>query len=112
MALIVEEEDNRFRMCWQEYSIGWLPDTISNRKAILVFLRLLQVFQNGKSKPLFTFRELSVLFGGNSRQAASGHVERFRKCGSDFLSFLTRKRKVDAQVVETGSGSSNSGSAF
>jgi len=99
MALIVEEEDNRFRVCWQEYSIGWLPDTISNRKVILVFLRLLQIFQNGKSKPLFTFRELSVLFGGNSRQAASGHVERFRKCGSDFLSFLTRKRKVDSQVV-------------
>ncbi len=21
MALIVEEEDNRFRVCWQEYSI-------------------------------------------------------------------------------------------
>ena len=100
MALIVEEKDNRFRVLWQEYSIGWLPDTISNRKAILVFLRLLQVFQNGKIKSLFTFRELSVLFGGNSRQAASGHVERFRKCGSDFLSFLTRKRKVDSQVVE------------
>ena len=100
MALIVEEEDNRFRVRWQEYSIGWLPDTISNRKAILIFLRLLQVFQNGKVKSLFTFRELSVLFGGNNRQAASGHVERFRKCGSDFLCFLTRKRKVDSQVVE------------
>jgi transposase-like protein/predicted DNA binding CopG/RHH family protein len=100
MALIVEQEDSRFRVRWQEYSIGWLPDTISNRKAILVFLRLFQIFQNGKGKPLFTFGELSVLFGGNSRQAASGHVERFRKCGSDFLNFLTRKRKVDSQVVE------------
>jgi hypothetical protein len=79
MALIVEEEDNRFRVLWQEYSIGWLPDTISNWKAILIFLRLLQVFQKGKVKSLFTFRELSVLFGGNSRQAASGHVERFRR---------------------------------
>ncbi len=100
MALIFEQEDNRFRVCWQEYSIGWLPDTIANRKAILVFLRLLQIFQNGKGKALFTLRELSVLFGGASRQAASGHMERFRKCGSDFLSFLTRKRKVDTQVVE------------
>jgi hypothetical protein len=34
------------------------------------------------------------------RQASSGHVERFRECGSDFLCFLTRKRKVDSQVVE------------
>jgi len=97
MALQIVVEDNRFRVEWQGYSIGWLPDTISNRKAILVFLRLLQ---DEKGKPAFTFRELSVLFGGNSRQAASGHVERFRQCGSDFLCFLTRKRKVDSQVVE------------
>ncbi len=61
MALVFEQEDNRFRVSWQEYSIGWLPDTISNRKAILVFLRLFQIFQNGNGKPLFTFRELSVL---------------------------------------------------
>jgi len=97
MTLLVEQEDSRFRVRWQEHSIVWLPDTISNRKAILVFLRLLQ---DEKDKPVFTLHELSVLFGGNSRQAASGHVERFRKSGSDFLCFLTRKRKVDSQVVE------------
>jgi transposase-like protein len=97
MALQIVVEDNRFRVRWQGYSIGWLPDTPSNRKAILVFLRLF-LYESGKR--VFTFRELSVLFGGNSRQAASGHVERFRKCGSDFLHFLTRKRKVDTQVVE------------
>jgi hypothetical protein len=82
---------------WQGYSIGWLPDTPSNRKVILVFLRLLR---NKIGKRVFTFRELSGLFGGNNRQAASGHVERFRQCGSDFLRFLTRKRKVDSQVLE------------
>jgi hypothetical protein len=27
-------------------------------------------------------------------------VERFRKCDSDFLHFLIRKRKIDSQVVE------------
>jgi transposase-like protein len=97
MALQIVVEDSRFRVIWQGYSIGWLPDTPSNRKAIVVFLRLLR---DERGKSVFTFRELSVLFGGNSRQAASGHVERFRQCGSDFLSFLTRKRKVDSQVVE------------
>jgi len=97
MTLKVLKEDNRFGVEWQGYSICWLPDTISNRKAMVVFLRLLC---DESGKPVFTFGELSVLFGGNSRQAASGHVERFRNCGSDFLSFLTRKRKVDAQVVE------------
>jgi hypothetical protein len=64
MALSVVEEDNRFRVEWQgnseaseeysteeysteeysteEYSTDWLPETPSNRKAILVFLRLLR----------------------------------------------------------------------
>jgi len=97
MALSVEKEDNRFRVEWQGNSLDWLPDTASNRKAMLVFLRLLC---DGNGKRVFTFRELSVLFGGNNRQASSGHVERFRKCGSDFLHFLTRKRKVDSHVVE------------
>ena len=96
MALQIVVEDNRFPVRWQGYSIGWLPDTPSNRKVILVFLRLL-LYESGKR--VFTFRELSGLFGGNNRQAASGHVERFRQCGSDFLRFLTRKRKVDSQVV-------------
>ena len=97
MTLKVLKEDNRFGVKWQGYSINWLPDTPANRKAILVFLRQLW---DEKGKQVFTFQELSVLFDSDNRQAASGHVERFRKCGSDFLSFLTRKRKVDAQVVE------------
>jgi len=53
-----------------------------------------------KENVYFTFRELSLLFGGNSRQVASQHMEVFRDCGSDFLDFLTRKRKVDSQVVD------------
>ena len=57
MTLTVEKEDNRFRVEWQGYSMDWLPDTISNRKAILVFLRLLQ---DERGKRVFTFRELSV----------------------------------------------------
>ena len=64
-----------------------MPDTISNRKAILVFLRLLQ---NEKDKPVFTLHELSVLFGGNSRQAASGHVGRSRSKDE----IAVRKRKI------------------
>ena len=71
MTLSVEEENNRFRVKWQGNSTDWLPDTISNRKSILVFLRLLQD-ENGK--PVFTYRQLSFLFGGNSRQATSGEA--------------------------------------
>ena len=98
MTLKIIEEDNRFRVEWQEnFSIDWLPDTPSNRKAVLVFLRLLR---NEKGKALFTFQELAVIFGSDNRQASSGPMERFRDCGSDFLWFLVRKRKVNSDVVE------------
>ena len=96
MALIVEEKNSRFRVKWQGNSIQWLPDTASNRKTVAVSLRLLL---DEKGKRVFTLQELSALFDSDNRQASSGHIERFRKCGSDFLSFLTRKRKVDSDVV-------------
>ncbi|MBM3210630.1 DDE-type integrase/transposase/recombinase [Candidatus Poribacteria bacterium] len=106
MVLEVEEKDNTFRVKWQvdfgdnvsqEYSIGWLPDTPSNRKAILVMLRSIG---DSNDEPLFTFQDLSVLFDSNNRQASSQHMEDFRASGGDFLCFLTRKRKVDSVVVE------------
>jgi len=97
MTLSVEKEGNRFRVEWQGNSIDWLPDTVSNRKAILVLLRCLR-YENGKH--VFTHQELSKVVDSEKRQASSGHVERFRECGNDFLHFLTRKRKVDSQVVE------------
>ena len=96
MTLSVEKECNRFRVEWQGNSIDWLPDTASNRKAVLLFLRYFRD-ERGKRLP---FKELSKLVDSEKRQASSGHVEGFRECGSDFLSFLTRKRKVDSQVVE------------
>lgn len=102
MALSVVKEDNRFRVEGQGYFTDWLPDTLSNRKAMVVFLRLLR---DEDGNPVFTLQELSVIFDSeNPRvrgdQASSGHVERFRECGCDFLDFLTRKRKVDSKVVE------------
>ena len=79
MVLEIQEKDNTFRVKWQVNSQGfstdWIPDTPSNRKSVLVFLRLLR---NDKGKRLFTFQELSVLFGSNNRQASSQHIEGFK----------------------------------
>jgi len=101
MVLEINEKDSMFCVKWQVNSQGfstdWIPDTPSNRKSVLVFLRLLR---NDKGKRLFTFQELSTLFESNNRQASSQHIEDFRDCGSDFLDFLTRKRKVDSEVVD------------
>ena len=97
MALEIQKKDSKFRIVWQGFSTDWLPDTPSNRKAMLVFLRSLR---DSKGKHVFTFQELSVLFDSNNRQASSQHMEDFRDCGCDFLQYLTRKRKVDCVVVE------------
>ncbi len=97
MAISIVREDNRLTVEWQEHFTMSLPDTPSNRKAILVFLRTLK---DEKGKHIFTFQELSVLFDSNNRQASIQHMEDFRDCGCDFLDYLTRKRKVDFVVVE------------
>ena len=41
MALKMIRKHNRFRVEGQEISLDWLADTRANRKAALVFLRLL-----------------------------------------------------------------------
>ena len=98
MALEIQEKDNRFCAIWQgHFMTDWLPDTPSNRKAMVVFLRSLL---DEKGKHIFTFQELSVLFNSNNRQASSQHIEDFRDGGCDFLDYLTRKRKVDSAVVQ------------
>jgi len=97
MALSFVREDNRFTAEWQGHFAISLPDTSSNRKATLVFLRSLH---DSSGKRLFTFQELSVLFDSNNRQASSQHMEDFREGGCDFLPYLTRKRKVDSVVLE------------
>ena len=51
MALSVVKEDSRFRVEWQGDSTDWLPETASNRKVVLIFLRWLRD-ENGK--PVFT----------------------------------------------------------
>lgn len=90
MALIVERQNNNFRVLGQGFSTRWLPDTKSNRKIIAVVLRYLLT---SKGKAFSTFQELSALFESDNRQAASQYVEEFRDCGEDFLSFLKKKNQ-------------------
>ena len=96
MALNFEKQDNKFRVVTQGFSTAWLPDTLGNRKVVMVMLRYL-VDDNGKA--LFTLQMLCGILASEQRQAASQHIENFRECGEDFLPWLTRQRKVDATVV-------------
>ena len=96
MALKMIRKDNQFRVQGQEISLDWLADTRANRKATVVFLRLLS--KNG-GQPLFTHQQLAKVVNSSNRQAASNHLELFRACGSDFIAFLKHKRKVNDEVV-------------
>lgn len=79
MTLTVLEEDNTFRVEWQGNSTDWLPDTPSNRKAMLLFLCSVQ---DEKGKALFTFQELSVLFDSDNPRDAGSPADIWRDSGN------------------------------
>ena len=96
MALRIIRNNNQFRVEGQGLSLDWLADTRANRKATVVFLRLLS---DSNGQPLFSHQELAQVVGSSNRQASSGHVELFSACGRDFMKFLRHQRKVDDSVV-------------
>ena len=76
MAMSVVKEGNRFTVEWQEHFTISLPDTPSNRKAMLVFLRSLR---DGRGKHVFTFAELSVIFDRNIPDPCTFCLTKFPK---------------------------------
>ncbi len=92
----VIRKENRFRVDGPEISLDWLSDTRANRKAAVVFLRLLS---SKSGHPCFTHKQLAQVVGSSNRQASSRHLELFHQCGGDFQGFLRHKRKVDEKVV-------------
>jgi len=97
MALTIVKDNNRFRIESQYFCTEWVSDTPENRKAMLVFLRLL-LGEDGR--PLFTHQQLACIVESCNRQASSNHFESFVACGRDFFAFLNRKRKVNSAVVD------------
>jgi transposase-like protein len=97
MALRIERKDNRFRVEGQGLRLDWIADTRGNRKAVVVFLRLLS---GSDGQPLFPHQQLAQIVGSTNRQATSPHEELFCACGRDFMAFVRRQRKVDDSVVQ------------
>jgi hypothetical protein len=93
----VEVEGQRFRVRTPQFATQWLPDTLGNRHMTVVWFRLLV---DDQGKPLCTLQDFAAIVGSPNRQAASQHLEDFRQCGADLRTFVLRKRKVDATVVE------------
>ena len=97
MALRIIRNNTQFRVEGQGLSVDWLADTRANRKAVIVFLRLLS---GSNGQPLFSHQELAQIVGSSNRQASSRHVELFCSCGRDFMAFVRHQRKVDDSVVQ------------
>jgi transposase-like protein len=89
------KEDNKIKIETQEFFLE-LPDTRSNRKVCVVFLRSLK---NKGGKRLYKLKQLAKIVDSDNRQAASEHVEQFRASGEDIGDFLKRKRKIDEEVL-------------
>ena len=95
----VIRKDNRFRVEGQEISLDWLADTRANRKAAVVFLRLLST---NRGKPLFTHKQMLL---ANLNQAAKAENRGVLVCeGIFFISqsiALVRRSRCDVKVMET-----------
>lgn len=97
MIINLEIEDNKFRVITQVFQTSWLPDTIANRKVVLIVMSNLL---DERGKRLFKLRELAAILGSESPAAANKHVETFRGCGEEFDETLRRNRKVDEEVIK------------
>ena len=93
----LEVEDNKFRVITQAFKISWLPDTIANRKVILIVLSNLK---DENDKRIFKLRELAAILGHESAASANKHVATFRACGEEFDETLRLKYKVNGDVIK------------
>ena len=75
-----------------------LPDTGSNRKAMLVLSRQLVYRDSGKR--VFTFGAISEGLGHPDRQWSNNYYREFQEHGEDLLSFLQRRNSLKAAAFE------------
>ena len=91
-------ERTQFRIQVRHVYYGWFANTVSNRKVVLVFLR--EMYDSRTGRRLFSEEQLAALLGSTNRQAVDGHMKGFREADGDLADYVTRKRKVNADVVE------------
>lgn len=80
-----------------QYGLWELSDSHSNKKIAIAFLRAWQNPITGKE--YFTYQEISDAFGYSGRQNSYNYWRNFKECGKDFIDFIQRKQKIDADVL-------------
>ncbi len=76
----------------------WLeiPDTWANRRGIMILLRCLR---RADGRPLVTYEHMAQALGYADRRNVHNYWAEFAACGHDLLAYLSRRKKVDAEVV-------------
>src|SRR5712691_5295490 len=76
----------------------WLeiPDTWANRRGIMILLRCLR---RDDGRPLVTYEHMAQALGYADRRNVHNYWAEFAACGHDLLAYLSRRKKVDAEVV-------------
>ncbi len=95
--LTVETHDGMYHIRSQELYLQF-PNTEKNTRVLWLLLRAFHHPDTGK--PLFTYEQIAKAFGQKARQNIQNFEGEFKACGSDILSYLRRKCKVDDAVVD------------
>jgi transposase-like protein len=95
--LTVESHDGMYHISSQDFCLQF-PETEKNTRVLWLLLRAFHDPDTGK--PLFTYEQIAKAFGYKSRQNIQNFEGEFKACGSDILSYLRRKCKVDDSVVD------------
>ena len=95
--LTVESHDGMYHMSSQDFCLRF-PNTEKNTRVLWLLLRAFHNPDTGK--PLFTHEQIAKAFGYKFRQNIQNFEREFKACGSDILTYLQRKCKVDDSVVE------------
>jgi transposase-like protein len=95
-------EDNIYKVCSQDFYLEFAGGCDANQKALILFLRSFKKRASGRHG-LFSQEQLAKAipdFKGESKQSIQDHERRFAESGQDMQLYLSRKRKVDEQVVD------------
>jgi len=92
----LRQRTTNFVYCAISFPLLDCPNTSSNRKSLLIFLRLLQDKANN---PLYTYEELSVIMDSKNRQASSNYMEHFPPCGNRITNHISLLHLLHPKLV-------------
>lgn len=99
--LKIRQEDNLYKVKSEGFYLEFPSESAANQKVLILFLRSFKKKVKGKHG-LFTQQQIAEAipdFKGETQQSIREHERRFEESGKDVRLYLSRKRKVDEEVI-------------